>query len=245
MKKVLITGASKGIGEKLALKYLKEGYFVINLSRSAPKYDISKHITCDITDSKNLDLAFEIIDEEIGGIDLLINNAGLGMYESWLESEINEIRKLFELNFFSVIEITKKFLPMIKENRGSVVNISSVAGKVHLPYMGAYSASKFALSAFSNSLRAELQEDGVNVLDVIVGRVDTSFSDSVFGAKRSPKTPFVDSPEVLAEKIFRAEQNRRREIVFPRWYSFMIFLSKLLPSLYDRESIKKWKEANG
>ncbi len=243
-KTLLITGASRGIGKELALKYMSEDYTVINLSRSTPDYEISRHITCDITDSENIALAYEIIKDEFGTLDVLINNAGIGMYEKWEDAKIGEIRKLFELNFFSAIAITQTFLPLLKESRGSIINISSVAGKIYLPFMGAYSASKFALSCFSNSLRAELQEDGVNVLDCIVGRVDTDFSNSVYGSKNSPKTPLVDSPQILANRIYEAQQLRRREIVFPKWYAYAIAFFKTIPSIYDRESTKKWNGAN-
>lgn len=243
-KIVLITGASRGIGKELALKYMSEGYFVINLSRSTPEYELSRHITCDITDSDNINLAYEIVAEEFNRVDILINNAGIGMYEKWEDAKMSEIRKLFDLNFFGAIEVTQKFLPLLKESKGSIINISSVAGKIYLPFMGAYSASKFALSVFSNSLRAELKEDGVHVLDCIVGRVDTEFSQSVFGSKNSPKTPLIDSPKKLAKKIYSAQIKRKREIIFPKWYAHTISLFKMIPSIYDRESTKKWNRAN-
>lgn len=242
MKRVVITGASRGIGKELALKYLKESSFVINLSRSAPDFEISKHITCDITDSANIDLAYEIIKDELGGVDILINNAGVGMYDRWEDSNLVDIKRVFNLNLFSAIEMTQKFLPLLKESRGSIINISSVAGKIYIPYMGAYSASKFALSSFSNSLRAELKEYDIDVLDAIVGRVDTDFGSSSLGGSTSPKTPLVDSPSILAEKIYKAQISKKREILFPKWYSLAILISKLLPSLYDRESIKSWQK---
>ncbi len=240
MKKVaVITGASKGLGKALSDVFKKKGYTVIGISRThSENADMS--IQADLSDSKGVEKAVEEINRRTDRIDVLINNAGVGLYESWEEMSMEDLRRLFEINFFSVVNLTKLLLPQIKKSRGSIINVSSVAGKLYVPYMGGYCASKYALNAFSDSLRAELIEDNVHVLNLIVGRINTGFSSRAMGSRKPPETPFGSTPEKFAEAVFKAYKNRKREIVFPRWYKYFIWLSKLFPGLYDRKAYEKW-----
>ncbi|NPA17373.1 MAG: SDR family NAD(P)-dependent oxidoreductase [Aquificae bacterium] len=177
-------------------------------------------------------------------IDVLINNAGIGLYESWEEMDMADLRRLFEVNFFSVVLLTKLFLPHLKEKKGSVINVSSVAGKLYVPFMGGYCASKYALNAFSDSLRAELLNDGVHVLNLIVGRINTGFSSRAMGSKKPPDTPFGDSPEGFADAVYSAYLKRKREITYPRWYRYFIWISRLFAPVYDRIVLKKWTHSS-
>ncbi len=240
-KTALITGISKGLGKALALKFKKEGFKIVGISRTQPDFTIDGYYKTDLTDFSQIEkVSREILKE--WNVDVLINNAGIGIYESWEEMSINDLKKVFDLNFFSVIYLTKLFLPEIKKRKGSIINVSSVAGKLYVPYMGGYCASKYALNAFSDSLRAELIEDDVHVLNLIVGRINTGFSIRALGSKKPPSTPFGSSPEKFADAVYRAYLKKKREITFPGWYRFFIWFSKAFPSIYDRLSYKKWND---
>jgi len=241
-KTILITGSSSGIGFECAKLFLAKGFRVICVSRRETNIEGVVNICGDITDTVFLDELKIRLEDEIKHVDILLNNAGIGMYGAWEDAKIEEIRKLFELNFFAVINTTNILLPFLKESKGVVMNLSSVAGKIYTPYMGAYSASKFALSAFSDTLRVELKKYDVKVCDLIVGRIGTGFSDRALGIKDTPKTPFIEKAENLAQVIYKAYESGSRSLVFPAWYRLFIFISKLLPQSYDNISAKKWRE---
>ncbi|SNZ02256.1 Short-chain dehydrogenase [Persephonella hydrogeniphila] len=240
-KTAVITGVSKGLGKALSQKFQSEGFKIIGISRNLPEFPLYRFIQADLTDiNRLLEIKEELKEERI---DLLINNAGIGIYESWEDMSIEDLKKVFELNFFSVVYLTKLLLPKLRESRGSIINVSSVAGKLYVPYMGGYCASKYALNAFSDSLRAELRKDEIHILNLIVGRINTGFSIRALGSKKPPETPFGSSPEKFAEAVFKAYKKKKREIVFPGWYRYFILISKLFPSLYDRISYEKWNQS--
>ncbi len=241
-KTAVITGVSKGIGKALADKFKKEGFFIIGLSRSNPGSHTDIFIKTDLVNDK-IDMVKEKILEHTDRIDVLINNAGIGLYESWENTKKEDLEYLFNLNFFSYVYLTKALLPFLEKSKGTVINVSSVAGKISLPYMGAYCASKYALNAFSYSLRGELKEKGINVLNLIVGRINTGFSSRSLGSLKPPDTPFGGSVEKLAEKTFDAYLKRKREITYPYWYKFFIFLYNLFPDLFVGKALKKWEKA--
>jgi len=241
-KVVVITGASKGIGLALAKKFKEENFYVVNMSRTETQI-ADLNIKVDLSKFDEITYAVGKLLDEVDKIDVLINNAGVGIYESWENLDIESLKYAFEINFFAPVYLTKSLLPVLKETKGTVINVSSVAGKLYLPFMGGYCATKFALNAFSDSLRAELKPSGVHVLNLIVGRINTGFSDRALGSKRPPSTPvFGASVEKLAEKTYKAYLRKKREIVFPYWYKYLIFVAKFLPNLYDKISISKWEK---
>ncbi len=239
-KVVLITGVSKGLGKSMALKFKKEGFKVCGVSRSKPDFEIDLHLSYDLTNTNNHKEILEEIIKKFGRVDVLINNAGVGLYERWENTKDEDLRYIFELNFFSVVSLTKASLPSIKETKGTVINVSSVAGKLYVPFMGGYSSTKFALNAFSDSLRAELKPYGVNVLNLIVGRINTGFSKTALGTKTPPSTPFGGDINKFADKVYKAYTKNKREITYPSWYRFIIYFSKIFPNLYDKIALKKW-----
>jgi len=242
MEKIcVITGASSGIGTAFAKKFKEEGFRIVNLSRSKSEV-ADENIKVDLSNPDEISKALAYLIDKVDKIDVLINNAGVGLYESWEETKIEELRYIFEINYFAPVMITKTLLPLIEKTKGTIINVSSVAGKMHIPFMGGYCSTKFALNAFSYSLRAELKEKGVNVLNLIVGRISTGFSKNALGTKVPPETPeFGASAEKLAEKTFKAYKKRKREITYPYWYKFLIFVSRAFPNLYDTLALKKWK----
>ncbi len=241
MEKVcVITGATKGIGKALLEKFKREGFYVVNISRSeSPIADLN--LTADLTIPEEREKLVDRLVEQTRRVDVLINNAGVGMYESWESTEEEELRKMFELNLFAPIDLSKQAIPYLKETKGCIINVSSVAGKLYIPYMGGYCATKYALNAFSDSLRAELKPSGVHVLNLIVGSINTGFSDRAFGSRKPPKPPFKGDPYKLAEATYLAYLKGKREIIYPGWYRFFIYASRLLPSVYDRLALRGWK----
>jgi len=239
-KVVVITGVSKGFGQAFAKKFKKENFFVIGISRGKPDFEIDLFISVDLTDIEQRDSIIPEIIKTTGQIDVFINNAGIGLYDKYENTTEDELRNLFELNFFAPVALGKQAIPYLKESSGTLINISSVAGKVYVPFMGAYCSSKFALSAFSDTLRAELINTNVKVLNVIAGRINTGFSSRALGSAKPPETPFASSPEKLAKSVFKAYKSQKREIVFPFFYKLVLPLFKIGGRLYDKISYNKW-----
>ncbi len=244
-KVILITGVSKGLGKALAKKFKEEGFSVCGVSRSIPDFDIDYHIQADLTLKEHIDKVYSLFFKRFNRLDVLINNAGIGLYESWKDAKEEDLRTLCELNFFSYVFMTQKFLDALIETKGSIINVSSVAGKLYVPYMGAYCASKYAINAFSDSLRAELKPYGVHVLNLIVGRINTGFSKRALGSKKPPETPFSGSPEKFAEVVFKAYKKKKREVTYPFWYKFFIAFGRVFPDVYDYLALKSWEKAKG
>jgi len=241
-KVVLITGVSKGIGRALAAEFRRHGVTVVGVSRSEPESDVPLDVWLqgDVTVPGDRERIVTRVRERCGRLDVLVNNAGRGIQEAWETMGEDDLRAIFELNFFALVAMTQSCLPLLKESRGSVINVSSVAGRVCVACMGAYCATKYAVNAFSDSLRIELGPHGVHVLNLIVGRISTGFGDRVLGTRRAPSTPGKSTPEKLATRVYAAWRKRRREIVFPGWYRFLFPIPKLFPGFYAKQNLRKW-----
>ena len=182
MKKViLITGSSAGIGKHTAIKLAQLGHIVYGLSRNIELMEELKTfgiypIQLDVTSPQNIKQVIKEILTKESRIDVLINNAGYGFYESLEECSIEKAKALFDVNVFGLMQITQEVLPtMRKANSGTIINISSVVGKVPFIFMGWYSASKFAVEGLSDSLRLELKAFNIKVVVVEPGRVTSKF----------------------------------------------------------------------
>lgn len=242
-KVVLITGASSGLGKAMAQKFSEQGHLVIGVSRHCTKESyLDMACQIDITKPEERQQLFDKIMSTYGRLDILINNAGIGCYDAWENVREDELRAMFELDVFALIMMTKLFLEELRKNQGSVINISSVAGKLYVPCMGPYCAGKAAVRFFSDSLRAEQQHRGLHVLDAVVGRINTGFSQRCLGTAKPPHTPGGGDPMQLANAIYRAWQKKKYSVTYPAWYKFIVplFLGPLR-SLYDKECRKRWK----
>ncbi|UDQ97728.1 SDR family NAD(P)-dependent oxidoreductase [Lentisphaerota bacterium WC36G] len=245
-KVAVITGASSGLGAALANKFYDNNFTVVALCRSEPNHEEINYdlwIKTDITKADNRENAAKIVTEKFGRCDVLINNAGLGEYATWLETSEDELKQLFELNYFAVIEVTKVFYSLIEKTQGTIINTSSIAGKLHVTCMGNYCASKYALNAFSDSLRAEVEQKGVKVLNIITGRVNTGFSSRALAKRSVPSSPGGSStnPADFANCVFKAYLKRKREIYYPAWYRIAPLVPKLFPKYYNRKNRQKWQ----
>jgi len=178
-KVILVTGASSGLGLATANALAAAGNIVYGASRSIKdNSNISfKTLQMDVTDDASVNAAVSQILKDEGRIDVLVNNAGNGITGPLYAMPVEEAKKQFEVNFFGVVRVSSAVLPgMIERKQGLVINIGSLAGLFGLPYQGLYSASKFAIEGYSESLRMELQYTGVKVAVVNPGDFKTDFT---------------------------------------------------------------------
>lgn len=184
MKKViLITGASSGIGKVTALQLIKEGHIVYGAARRLNNMNDllnagGKSLQLDITDPKQIQLVVSQVIEEQGKIDVLFNNAGYAVYGALENVELEDAKRQFEVNIFGLSEITKAVLPhMRKQNSGTIINTSSMGGRIYTPLGSWYHATKHALEGLSDCLRLELKQFKINVVVIQPGGIHTEFGD--------------------------------------------------------------------
>ena len=189
MKHMLITGVSTGIGYDLSKTFISGGYHVFGSVRKEKDFDrLQKELgekftplLFDVTDHEAIQKAVPVVREKVGenGLAGLINNAGIALYGPTQVLPMSVFRKQFEVNLFGAIAVTQNFLPFLgavqncSHPPGRIINISSSAGKMALPYMGPYSSSKFALEGWSHALRRELMIYGIDVIIVGPGAIKT------------------------------------------------------------------------
>lgn len=177
---VLVTGASTGIGEDIAISLAKSGFKVYaGVRRLSDGENLSKQfgesikpIIIDVTQSDQIQSAFEKIKSQ-GGLFALVNNAGVATGGPLEYLKTADLRAQFEVNVFGLHEVTKTFLPLLRQSKGRVIHIGSISGKFAFPFVGAYCASKHAVEALSDSLRRELAPHGVKVILIEPGRIRT------------------------------------------------------------------------
>ena len=199
MKKViLITGASSGIGKDTALSLIKEGYVVYGVARRLEMMqDIIQAggyaFKMDILKERNIDDVVNQILKEQNRIDILINNAGYGLWGAVETISIDEAKRQFDVNIFGLAYLTKKIIPIMrKQKSGKIINMSSMGGKVYTPFGAWYHATKYALEGWSDCLRIELKSFGVDVILIEPGVIKTEFQDVMMDStvERSIGTPY-------------------------------------------------------
>jgi short-subunit dehydrogenase len=247
-KVVLITGASQGIGAACAAALRARGAKLSLTARSAEKLEqvgAGDALTTagDVTDPAVRQQVVARTLERYGAIDILINNAGVGLYAPSWSAPLEDIRALYELNIFAAIAMTQLVVPHMRERRsGTVVNVSSIAGSITLPWFTVYSSTKFALGALTNGLRMELAADGVRAMLVCPGYVQTGFQDHVLGGRpperlRSSKK-FAITAEECAEAIVRGLEDEARTVTAPGIGRLLVGLYRLWPGLVEKQMDK-------
>ena len=209
MEKVaLVTGSSSGIGYETSLSLAREGYFTYATMRDLKKESVIKKIAeeenlplkvieLDVDNDDSVQNAVKTIIEEKQRIDVLVNNAGWGIWGTAEDVSIEEFRAQFETNFFSVVRMIQKVAPIMrKQGTGDIVNISSIAGRIGFPVSTAYISSKFAIEGLSESLRYELGPFGIDVIIIEPGVIKTNFFDSMKTAKKAD-----DAYKEITEKV--------------------------------------------
>ena len=250
-KVVIITGGTSGIGRALAFEFGTKGCKVVITGRNADALrdtyndlvangvDIHS-VVADVTNPGDNKRMVEETINTFGRIDVLINNAGISMRAIFEDVDVDVIRKVMDINFYGAVYATKYCLPHIIRNRGSIIGISSIAGFRGLPARTGYSASKFALNGFLESLRTELLKTGVHVLTACPGFTASnirkrSLTQDGSSQGESPRAEEkMMSAEECAAHIYRATLRRKRTLVLTMQGKLVVFLNKWLPSLADR-----------
>ncbi|GAB2943268.1 SDR family oxidoreductase [Hymenobacter coalescens] len=259
-KVVLITGGTSGIGQACALVFGQAGARVAFTGRDTARLQQTQAqleaqgiqalaIRADVGEEADCRRAVEETVQAFGRLDVLINNAGISMRALFAEASLDVIRQLMQTNFFGTVYTTKFALPHLLSCRGSVVGISSIAGYRGLPGRTGYSASKFAMNGFLETLRTELQPQGVHVLTACPGFTASNIRNTALAADgsaqgESPRDESaMMSSEEVARHILRAVQQRRPTLVLTGKGKLTVFLNKWLPaSIMDRLVLNEFRK---
>lgn len=249
-KVVVITGASSGIGKALAKEFFSRGAILSLGARRLDQLETLKKelknsdILCTRTDVALEDDCKTLIDSTIkkfGRIDILINNAGISMRALFKDMDLEVMHRLMNVNFFGTVYCTKYALPYLLETKGSLVGVISIAGYVGLPGRTAYSASKFAIRGFLDTIRIEHLHSGLHVLVAAPGFTASEVRKVALTADGTPQgeTPRNEgammSAETCAFKIAEAVRKRRRSLILTFTEGKLtVFLGKFFPSLLDK-----------
>ncbi len=225
-KIVLVTGASGGIGRATAQAFAKEGAKVALAARNEQELLQTQKLIADaggkagvfpldLSKASEISQMVKRAEQELGSVDVLVNNAAYGAIGLVEDCPLEQYRKNFEVNFFAVIALIQAVLPGMKQKRsGQVINVSSGVGRRALPGVSSYSATKFALNGLTESLRVEMKPFGIDVILISPGRVETRFHERTehFG-KLKFQMPVIKmrTPDKIAEMILDASRNRKRE----------------------------------
>lgn len=248
-KVIVITGASSGIGEQIALQAASLGAAPVLMARSEEKlrqlkdqiisrFSVPCHYyVLDVSDEAMVKDTFARVLEEAGHIDVLINNAGFGIFDTFADASLHDVKEMFNVNVFGLVACTKAVLPaMIERNSGHIINIASLAGKIATPKSSAYSATKHAVLGFTNSLRMELGETNIRVTAVNPGPIQTNFFHIADKSGTYVKSVgrYMLKPEYVASRIIQVIGTNKREVNLPGWMSIGPIIFSLFPSLFEK-----------
>ncbi|KAF2333486.1 putative oxidoreductase [compost metagenome] len=264
-KVVLITGGSSGIGKSIGEFLHQKGFVVYGTSRNPEKVlnSVFPLVALDVRNSDSIKTAVNKIIETSGRLDIVINNAGVGITGPLEEIPTEEIRNNFETNFFGPIEVMKAALPqMRKQNSGLIINITSIAGYMGLPYRSVYSASKGALELITEALRMEVKAFGVEITNVAPGDFATNIAagryhapvikdsayEKVYGEVLATMNDHVDAgsnPNEMAEAVYKIIQTKKPNVhykVGAFMQKFSIVLKRALPDkVYEKMLMNHYK----
>ncbi|MFF2503888.1 oxidoreductase [Streptomyces sp. NPDC058067] len=216
-KTALVTGASSGIGEATALKLQSLGYTVYGAARRLDRLEKLadrgiRPLAMDVTDDNSMQAGVERIVAEAGRIDVLVNNAGYGSFGSIEDVPLDEARRQFDVNVFGALRLTQLVLPRMREQRaGTVVNVTSMGGKIYTPLGGWYHGTKFALEALSDCLRLEAKPFGIDVVVIEPGGIATEWGGIAADKleESSGSGPYAAQAAAVASSL-RSEANAKR-----------------------------------
>lgn len=208
-KVAVITGASSGIGKATAEYLAKRGFKVFGLARREIKSDYINGVLCDVTDGARVSRVLSDIFAENGRIDCFINNAGMGISGAVEQITQAESDKLYNLNFRAVAECSRLVLPYLKQSKGVLINISSIAAIIPIPFQTAYSASKAAINSFTQALRLEVKPFGVRVAAIMPGDTKTGFTDA---RKKIGNETVNESANQISDKIGDKNTENRKTV---------------------------------
>jgi NAD(P)-dependent dehydrogenase (short-subunit alcohol dehydrogenase family) len=257
----LVTGASSGIGLATARALRRDGYRVFGTSRKrmAESEDGVTMLVCDVTDDRSVqDLVDEVV-RRAGRIDLLVNNAGIGLLGAAEESSAAQAKALFDVNVFGVLRVTNAILPVMRrQGSGRIVNLGSLLGLIPAPFNALYSSSKHAIEGYSESLDHEVRTQGIRVVLVEPGGIRTSFEDNLTRADRPlPVYDTVraaaealmgevietgDAPEIVADMVVKAASaaTPRRRYTAGKLAAQVSFMRRFMPESFVDRNLRKY-----
>jgi short-subunit dehydrogenase len=256
-KVVVITGASMGIGEAIARIFADDGASVVLLSRDAERVEAARArighsertmgLACDVRNREEIDRVVGLTMHHFQRIDTWINNAGHGILDSVANVDMAACRETFETNFFGAVEAMQAVIPVMKQQgSGTIINVSSVAGHIPIPFHAVYGATKFAINAIGKAARIELNSFGINVMTVCPGYVRTAFSANTVKGKEQkqvrPASVRGISAERVAKAVLRGYIKQKREVVVPWTMHPMIKLYQLFPGLVEWSMMRMTRE---
>jgi uncharacterized protein len=246
---VVITGASMGIGEAIAKVFADEGAQVVLSSRNVERLEAARErvgnlertvaVACDVSDPAQAKALLQTTLERFGRVDVWVNNAGFGLVDSLQHMDMAACRKMFDTNLFGAIQCIQNVIPVMRQQgSGCIINVSSVAGFMGVPYMAAYGATKHAMNCISRATRVELEGTGVRILNVCPGFVATEFSANAIRGTVRNKMRAANQRGVPAEQVARATLRGylrgQREVVVPWFYNLVILAYRVFPRLIER-----------
>ncbi|MCB0458878.1 MAG: SDR family oxidoreductase [Flavobacteriaceae bacterium] len=266
MKKVvLVTGASSGIGKSIASYLVTKGFMVYGTSRNPKETVVEgiKMLSLDVTDTNSIEQAIKAVISIEGRIDILINNAGMGITGPIEDTPTDEMRGVFNTNFFGAIDVMKAVLPhMRKQKSGLIINVTSIAGYMGLPFRGVYSATKGALELITEALRMEIKSFGIEVVNVAPGDFATNiaagryhtpvFENSPYKEKYAENLALMDThvtsgkdPNVMADAVYKIIQTNKPKVHYKVggfMEKFSIVLKRILPDkVYEKLLMNHYK----
>ncbi|HEY7617344.1 MAG TPA: SDR family NAD(P)-dependent oxidoreductase, partial [Terriglobales bacterium] len=252
-KVAVVTGASMGIGEAIARMLADRGACVVLLSRDTARAEAARSrvgrlentlaLSCDVRHREEIDRVISLTLHHFSRIDIWVNNAGRGMLDSVAEVDMAACRDTLDTNFFGAVASMQAVIPVMRQQGGgTVINISSVAGHIPLPFHAVYSASKFALNAIGKAARVELINSGIHVMTVCPGYVRTNFGANALRGKEAktvrPSTTRGISVQRVARAVLRGYLKQKREVVVPWTMHPMIKIYQLFPGLVEWAMVK-------
>ncbi|MBC5992584.1 SDR family oxidoreductase [Pontibacter cellulosilyticus] len=250
-KVVLITGGTSGIGKALAFAFGREGAKIAFSGRKQAGLNETASelaaagidnlpIQADVSIEADCERMVQETVNKYGRLDILINNAGISMRALFEDLDLDVLRQVMDINFWGTVYSTKFALPYIKQAKGSIIGISSIAGYRGLPARTGYSASKFAMHGFLETLRTELLYSGVHVLLACPGFTASNIRNTALAAngQQQGETPREEekmmSAEEVADRILIATKKRKRDLVMTTQGKMAVWVNKLFPSLADK-----------
>jgi short-subunit dehydrogenase len=248
-KRILLTGASSGIGWYLASLLVRAGAYVVVTGRRAERLaqlrlsfgNPDKRLIAvpgDISDPAHREKLIATAERELGGLDILINNAGIGAIGCFADASPERLRRVFEVDFFAAAELTRLALPLLKKGSQPAIGIvSSVLAHRGVPGKSEYCAAKFAMRGWAESLRVELKSSGIDVISVSPSTTESEFFDNLVDTSKHQSSASFgrQSAESVAKKVFSAMKSSKREMILSAPGKALVWFSRLAPArLVDR-----------
>ncbi|WP_017728212.1 SDR family NAD(P)-dependent oxidoreductase [Halalkalibacterium ligniniphilum] len=255
-KIIFITGASSGLGRQLAFDVSRRGATSVLFARSKEKLDSAKeaiernggvaHVyPLDVSDHNQIPKIINQAIDDVGGVDVLVNNAGYATFELFSESDMTNNKMMFDVNVLGIMAVTHSVLPtMVSQGKGHIVNIASQAGKLSTPKSSVYAATKHAVLGFTNSLRMELEEKGIHVSAINPGPIRTPFFEQADQSGSYVKNieRYMLDVEDVSEKIIRLLEKPRRELNLPWWMNIGATIYQVAPRLLEKLAGKQFRQ---